>query len=396
MDEEKIIESNRLETSEQTDENLNKAQIEPKTIEVDGKVLDNKCPNCGAPLFFNEELGKWKCNYCDSVLDLEQLQKYNNASNEKNNEQPSEIEYKETDENVSFLNYTCQNCGAQIIADEQTAATFCVYCGNTAILQNKLSGNFAPDNIIPFSKSKKTATEAFKGLSKGRPLMPKNFNDEKNIEKIRGVYIPFWLYDITVSGDVNYKAQRIRTWQSRDKVYTKTDYYDVIREGQMDFKKIPMDASTRFDDNIMNSIEPFEYDGLKKYNHAYLSGFLAEKYDDDDNKVQDKATTRALNSTLNHMTSTLKTYDTKSVVANNLVPSSITKKYALFPVWMVNVKYNEKQYIFAMNGQTGKFIGDIPVDKKKALIIGIVVFIISFIMTILISLIIFKAKGGSL
>ena len=176
------------------------------------KVLDSKCPTCAAPIFFNPTLGKWKCNYCDNEFTLEEMQKYNNASNQKYNEKAQtqvESDINKQD-NTVYVAYNCQNCGAEIITDEQTAATFCVYCGNTAILKNKLSGAFAPSKIIPFKKEKQLAIDSFKALSKGRPLMPKEFNDVKNIEKITGVYIPFWLFDINVSGSVNANAKKLQ------------------------------------------------------------------------------------------------------------------------------------------------------------------------------------------
>ena len=189
------------------------------------RALDHKCPSCGGKCVFEPKIGKWKCEYCKSEFDLDTLQKHNNASSEENN--------KETDKDVdtSYVEYHCKNCGAKIVADEQTAATFCIYCGNTAILKSKLSGKFAPSMIIPFMKTKEDAVNAFKGLSKGRPLMPKFFNDPKNIEKIRGVYIPFWLYSLKCRGQLSASAQRITTWVSGDYSYTKTDSYKVDRDG---------------------------------------------------------------------------------------------------------------------------------------------------------------------
>ena len=138
--------------------------------------------------------------------------------------------------------------------------------------------------MIPFKKENKEAIEAFKGLSKGRPLMPSNFNNEKNIEKIKGVYIPFWLYDLDVSGTVNMNANVVTTWTRGRTHYTKTDTYNVNRGGSMKFNNIPVDASTRFENDIMNSIEPFNFQELIPYNHAYLSGFYAEKYDEEGEK----------------------------------------------------------------------------------------------------------------
>ena len=57
-----------------------------------------------------------------------------------------------------------------------------------------------------------------------------------------------------------------------------------------------------------------------------------------------------------------------------------TIKYVLLPVWMLNIKYHDKIYTFAMNGQTGKLIGDIPIDKKKAFLYWILITLISFIV----------------
>ena len=348
-------------------------------------VLDNKCPNCQAVLKFDPKLGKWNCKYCDSIFTLEELQKYNNASSEKNN-------LNENKENVdiSQVSYHCQNCGAEIITDEQTSATFCIYCGNTAILKSKLSNNFAPDRIIPFKTEKNEAIKAFKNITKGKPLAPKDFNSEKNIEKIKGVYIPFWLYDIKAEGSVNSNAKKVRSWRVGDVHYTKTDIYKLYRTGEMEFLGVPVDGSTRFDNSIMNSLEPFKYDEFEKYNHAYLSGFFAEKYDVDGDSAYDEAVKRSLESAKNTMLNNSIGYTSKNIYENTLVSTQLKREYILLPVWMVNVKYKDQMHIFAMNGQTGKFIGNIPLDKKKVVIQSIITFVISFLIWVLVSYIVFK------
>ena len=348
------------------------------------EVLDNKCPSCGAAIFFNPTLGKWKCRYCDSEFTLEEMQKYNNASNADYNDVKSGGNYKAEDD-TNYVTYICQDCGAQIVADEQTASTFCVYCGNTAILKNKLTGEFAPDYIIPFKQEKKTAIEKFKGLSKGHPLMPRSFNNEKNIEKITGVYIPFWLYDINVSGQVDLTGEKVSSWSSGDTTYTKTDYYKMQRNLTMDFDRVPVDGSTRFDDSIMNSIEPFNYKEVVDYNHAYLSGFLAERYDINNENLFKDAAERTLTSAKTEVLSSCVGYSSKRITNNGLVAKQTKLEYALFPVWMVNVKYGDKYYTFAMNGQTGKFIGNIPIDKKRLLMYSVMVFVICFVILLAIS-----------
>lgn len=336
------------------------------------KVLDVRCPHCNAPIHFNAKVGKMKCEYCDSEFDAKEVKKETGS------------DASEVVDETKYVTYLCQDCGAEIIADEQTSATFCLYCGNTAILRNKLTGKFAPSKVIPFKTTKEEAIEAFKNIGKGRPLMPKAFNNVKNIEKIRGLYVPFWLYQVDVDGVIDYKATKVQSWSRGDTHYTKTDYYDVTRGGSMKYVRVPVDGSTRFDNDIMNTIEPFHYSGLVDYNPAYLSGFLAEKYDIDKFAAFDDARKRTLKSTNNYFDSSVKGYATKIQKSNSLVAYVKSEEYVLLPVWMVNVKYKDKYYIFAMNGQTGEFIGNIPLDKKKAFLYFLYVFAIAFLIVFMI------------
>ena len=359
--------------------------------EIEEQALENKCPSCRASISFNPKVGKFKCEYCGSEFTLEEMKQHeDNASTDKKNAAPKNQE----DTYNNYISYKCESCGAEIVADNETAATFCVYCGNTAILQSKLSGKFSPDKIIPFKKEREAAINAFRGLSKGRPLMPRDFNDIKNIEKIRGVYIPFWLYDINVSGDLIMNGQTIEKWTVGDTHYTKTNNFLVTRGGTMDFNNVPVDGSTRFDNKIMNTIEPFHYDELIPYNHAYLSGFYAEKYDEEAEKVYPEAQARALNSARDILKADARMYTSKIVTSDKLEAKEQNRQYAMLPVWMVNVKYKGKMHIFAMNGQTGEFIGNIPLSAKRTLIYTIITFVISLIICIVISYVVFKMGGN--
>ncbi len=335
------------------------------------RAMDHKCPACGAPLLYKVKLGKWKCDYCDSVYELKDLK--------QKKEKPKK------EENVVYDHYLCKDCGAEIIADENTASTFCIYCGNTAILKNKLSGKFAPDKLIPFKVEKEDAINAFKALKKGRPLLPKEFVSEKNIEKITGLYVPFWLYDINYDGNVSAKGTKVTSWTSGNIHYTKTDTYQVERDLSIDYHLIPVDGSVKFADDIMNTIEPFDYKELVDYNHAYLSGFLAEKYDVNKEDAYKIAKNRAYNSTLAEAKGSMRGYSSIRVTGNTLNDTIKDTKYALLPVFMVNVKYKDKYYLFGMNGQTGEFVGNMPVDKLKAVIYTIPIFVAVAGLVILIS-----------
>jgi len=354
------------------------------------QALENKCPACNASISFNPEIGKWKCEYCGSVFSLEEI----NAANKKQETKSKQPEPEVVDEYNEYVSFKCNSCGAEIIADKETSATFCVYCGNTAILKSKLSGKFTPNKIIPFKTTKEQAIEAFKSLRKGRPLMPKDFNAITNIEKIKGVYIPFWLYDIEVSGTLKMTGKKITSWSRGDTHYTKTDVYELERGGNMDFDSIPVDGSTRFNNDIMNTIEPFDYKDMVPYNHAYLSGFFAEKYDTEGNVLFEEASKRAINSAKYYLESKVIGYSSVQRMSDNLEAKEEKREYALLPVWMVNVKYKDEMYIFAMNGQTGEFVGNIPLDKNKTIIFSIAIFIISLLVVILLSYIFFISGGN--
>lgn len=345
------------------------------------KVLDNKCPSCGAPIFYKPSLGKFKCDYCDSEYTAEQL---------KNME---EINKQEVVLDNEYVSYNCPDCGAEVIADINTAATFCLYCGNASIIKSRLSGEFAPSKLIPFNIEKEEAIKAFKRLRKGRPLVPRSFVSEKNIDKITGLYIPFWLYDIEANGGIEASGKKIKVWISRNTRYTKTDLYKLYRSGNMLFEKVPVDGSLRFNNDIMNTIEPFDYSKLVDYNHAYLSGFLAEKYDVDKDSSFDDAKKRALNSSCEVLLDNMIGYTSKSIKSNNINISMKKCEYVLLPVWMVNVKFRDKFYLFAMNGESGEFIGDIPLDKRKSVVLTIIVFIVSFGLCALLSYYMFLKWG---
>ena len=333
-------------------------------------VMDNRCPSCNAPITFNPTLGKFKCEYCDCEFTAEELKSV----------EDSQVALTEEGKVPEYVSYNCPDCGAQIIADETTSATFCLYCGNSSILKNKLSGEFKPDKIIPFKKVKEDAIEAFKKLAKGRIFITKDFLSEKNIEKITGLYIPFWLYDFKVNGGIFLNATKIKSWASGDMRYTQTDYYDVYREGTFGYDMVPCDGSKKFNNDIMNSIEPFNYKEMVDFNPAYLSGFLAERFEVSKDEAFPEARDRVLRSTEEQMMADAVGYSSKSLVTKNLNATAVNTRYALLPVWMVNIKYEDKYYLFAMNGQTGEFIGDIPLDKKKATKFFLILMVVLFVV----------------
>ena len=330
-------------------------------------LQEYKCPCCGGAIAFDSTIQKMKCPYCDTEFEMDALKGYDA---ELQDEETDSMEWEtaaggewgegETD---GLRTYVCKSCGGEIVGDANTAATSCPFCDNPIVMMGQFSGSLKPDLVIPFKLDKKAAKEGLMKHLTGKRLLPKIFKDQNHIDEIKGVYVPFWLFDTDVDAKVRYKATKIRTWSDSDYNYTQTSYYMVHRGGSVGFEYVPVDGSTKMADDLMESIEPFN---CGDFQTAYLAGYLADKYDVTAEESIDRANERVKKSTEQAFAETVIGYDT--VVAEN---TSVQfhggkAKYALYPVWLLNTTWNGNKYTFAMNGQTGKFVGDLPVDKAAA------------------------------
>lgn len=333
-------------------------------------INEYKCPSCGGAIEFDSHSQKMKCPYCDTEFDLETLKKYDEQLS-KEAEQKDDISDWQTDPGKQWQEgetdgmnvYTCKSCGGEIVSDENTGATSCPYCGNPVILTERFRGALRPDMVIPFKLDKKAAKEAYYKHIKGRPLLPKVFRRENHIDEIKGIYVPFWLFDADVAADARYKATKVRTWSDSDYDYTETSYYSVDRSGNMSFVSVPVDGSSRMPDDLMESIEPYKVADAVEFQTAYLSGYLADKYDVDAQQSTDRARERMKESAQDVLRDTVKGYASVIPENTNVRISGGDAKYALYPVWILNTTWRGKKYIFAMNGQTGRMTGDLPVDN---------------------------------
>lgn len=358
-------------------------------------LQEYKCPCCDGAIEFDSSLQKMKCPYCDTEFEMDTLQAYDKVLNE----QPEDNMQWDTSagnawdegETDNLSVYVCKSCGGEIVADVTTGATECPFCGNPVVMMGQFSGTLKPDYVIPFKFSKKDAVEALKQHYKGKRLLPKVFKDQNHIDEIKGIYVPFWLFGADADAHIRYKTSRIRTWSDSNYIYTETSYYSVVRGGSISFERVPVDGSTKMDDTLMESIEPYDFKDAVDFQTAYLAGFLADRYDVDSEQSISRANERIRVSTENAFAETVTGYSTVTPVASNIQLQNGVAKYALYPVWLLNTSWKGNKYVFAMNGQTGKMAGDLPMDKaayKKWLfgltgLIGAISFAISYLVWLL-------------
>ena len=331
------------------------------------QLNEYKCPCCGGGIEFNTQSQNLKCPYCDTEFEPEILRSYDEALNSEGEDkmdwdssQGCQWQEGETD---GMRVYVCDSCGGEIIGDETLGATKCPFCDNPVVMKGMFSGALKPDYVIPFKLDKKAAKAALTNHLKGKRLLPKVFKDENHIDEVKGVYVPFWLFDADADADARYRATRVQTWSDPNFIYTKTSHYTVLRAGKMGFDRIPVDGSTKMADDLMESIEPFDFKDAVDFQTAYLSGFLADKYDVDADASLPRANERIKHSAEQTLASTVQGYATVTPEAVKVRLENNSFKYALYPVWLLNTTWNGEKYTFAMNGQTGKFVGNLPLDK---------------------------------
>ena len=333
-------------------------------------LQEYKCPCCGGAVEFDSSIQKMKCPYCDSEFSIEALKNQEsnsdaaNAQDEMNWDCSAGQQWSDG-ETDGMKVYTCKSCGGEIVADETTGATHCPYCGNPVVMTGQFSGMLKPDYVIPFKLDKKAAKAALLKHVSSKRFVPKIFKDSNHIDEIKGVYVPFWLFDTDSFADVDFTATRTRSWSDRSYDYLETSYFKVKRSGNVSFLNVPVDGSTKMPDDLMESIEPFNFNEAVDFQTAYLSGYLADKYDVDDRQSIERANERIKKSTEQAFAKTVQGYSSVLVNSSYVRLSNGRVKYALLPVWILNTSCNGKNYVFAMNGQTGKLVGDLPADKGK-------------------------------
>ena len=333
-------------------------------VEKMSELKDFKCPNCGGRLEFDAQTQKLKCPYCDGTFDPE-------VFNEGDNYTVSSEKWEDDD----IVVYTCKSCGGTIMADRDTAASSCPYCGNPVVMTSNVSGIYKPKKVIPFLLDKKQAKERYKNFLKGKVLLPDAFKNEAVIDEMKGIYVPYWLFGGKANARMWFDATRVRHWNEGEFMCTETSYYKVFRSGSVRFADVPVDASGKIDDLLTESIEPFDIKEAKEFSENYLAGYYADKYSISAEESRQKANSRIANSTTSLFASTTRMYDSCAPSSSSISISDGRQDYVMYPVWLLNIKYGSKLYTFAMNGQTGKFVGELPIDRGKLGRIAISVFL---------------------
>ena len=328
------------------------------------KVAEQKCPSCGAALRFDPKEGKLICDYCGSRTDISDSPEAEIREVEVEGLDLTALNEQAADLNAADLPiYHCVSCGAEVIAPAEQITTTCPYCGNNIVLTDKVSGKLRPDGIIPFRIDRNQLPGAMQSYYKGKALLPKGFFSESKMGKVTGVYVPFWVFNGRMTGVLRYHGERASEHRSGDYIVTEVDHYQTERNVDVSFADLPVDASGRISDELMDSMEPFDMRESQPFDIRYLAGFTADRFDQARDDVAERARRRMCASAEAAVSATVSSEFTKYNRTGGTLRSALSARYMLLPVYLFSIGFAGKKYKFAVNGQTGKVVGDLPTDK---------------------------------
>ena len=328
-----------------------------------GAVHEHECPSCGAAMRFEPRSGLLVCDYCGKTIQIEPEKP--SAFHNFDFEDLSSHAYDPMAEALPI--YNCVSCGAEIIAASEQISLTCPYCRNNIVLTDKVSGRLRPDGVIPFRIAPDALPAALRAFYKDKVLLPKNFFSESSVGSVTGVYVPFWVFSGTLHGKVSFTGEKEgKSHRSGDYIITDTDVYDLTRDVSLAFDSLPVDASGKIDDALMDSMEPFDMRDARPFDSRYLAGFVADRFDISKEDISVRAEARMRTTADSYLAAHAAVgYSSVSRTGGKLT-ADLQAKYLLFPVYLFQIAHRGQTYDFAVNGQTGKVVGTLPTSKGVA------------------------------
>lgn len=327
-----------------------------------------ECPNCGGNLKFDITSQQLACSFCDTHMRPYDVDKETDAV---------ETDYFET------TVFTCPQCGGEIFSGDNEAASFCSFCGASTILSSRISKEKRPQYIIPFKKTKEDCKKAYEKKMRFAFFVPDELKDAKHIESFRGIYMPYWTYQLSQNQHVTLNGKK----SHRSGDYVITDHYHLTGDLNALYLGYSKDASANFYDNLSETLAPFDAKELVKFTPSYLSGFYADTADVEEDVYLEEVMGLAEENSFERICKEpkFKGYDVDSGKNKNNLRSKLgtvcrTTDRTMYPVWFLSYRNKDRVAYAAVNGQTGKVAVDLPIDMKKYMFTSLILAVIIFVL----------------
>ena len=316
------------------------------------------CKNCSGILNYDPVKKALVCKSCGSTFNAEDVKDYSE-------ELLSDVHtLRKTNPSASFYEaniYVCNHCGAEVIVHSAESSTFCVYCGNPAIVFSRVSKQVKPDGLIPFKISKELAIENVKEQFAKASYIPKELRDLKP-DKVRGIYVPYWI----VEGDFHdaIVTETTQMTQRSGETHRHREYIYHGIAGSFKARNVLCDASRRLSDAMTYRLEPFFLSDLVDFDPDYLAGYYSNVSDITLKELRESAANRCDISFSDNAKNNAEGYDYKVIKSSPSFDLHDDPIYVLLPVWCFTYIYDGIPHTILVNGQTGKVTGTAPVDGK--------------------------------
>ena len=343
------------------------------------------CPNCGANINFDPGKQLLHCDFCDTDLSPDSVIQKDDAVESTYTESEADANSETGFKEYTTTIYTCKECGGEILAYDNTVATFCSYCGASTVLSSRIGKERAPEYIIPFKITKQQSAELYRKSVKKALFAPAYMKEDTVIEKFRGIYMPYWIYDFKENRPASLRGQE----DHRSGDYIIHTHYDINTNVDAEYNGLAYDASSQFNDNLSEAIAPFDFNTAVPFNTSYMSGFYADAADTDAKLYADQARMIVTADIYNNIARdpAVKKITLKTDSMSNLAPEKTESRLGYFPVWFLSCKNKDRITYAVINGQTGEVATDIPIDFKKYLISSLIVTIPLFALLYLVPVI---------
>ena len=322
-----------------------------------------KCPNCGADIKFSAKAQKVTCPYCESTFNPKELKLHQKKAQEL-----------ETFEGKSYL---CNQCGAELMTFDETAITFCTYCGSQAMIESRMITQNCPDYIIPFKVDKEEVIKEYKKVLKKALYTPNYMKTDVVCQKFRGIYMPYDIYTLGFNGICTNKGSK---YSHHSGNYDYYDDYTIEAEVNAKYTGISYDLISKFYDDFSQKV-PFNFKEVEPFNFNYMSGFYADTKDVDET-TYDKIALAAVNADAPHHLSKRKEFAKYGCHNPRLGLSVKKRETGMFPVYFLAIRNKDEKFIhyIVVNGQTGKIAADLPIDFKKYIIGSLIIAVPLFLI----------------
>jgi ribosomal protein L37AE/L43A len=343
------------------------------------EAFNYPCPSCGAPQVYSPSLQKLECDFCKTQTAIP------TTSHQKHSYNQAVPGIQENTKDTK-----CKKCGASFEEPSYTIASICPYC-KTPTLTNP-TNDIPIDGVIPFKITHKKAQQLFKEWVGSLWFAPTAFTkylDGDN--KLNGIYLPHWSFDTQTSthysgarGDAYYVyVDKVITDQNGNRRVVQVQerrirWTPVSGVVYGNFQEISTPASKHIDKAIVDALASWDYQELKGFTHKFLSGFEAQEY------------TSSIEQGFEDIKQKLAPHIRQKIIidigGDAQQIHSITTKYSdikyqnnLYPVWSASFKWNNKEYDYAINAQTGKVSGERPysIIKIASAIAGVIAILVA-------------------